>query len=307
MAALFDFAGGNFVKRVFYIIDVFAEAKYAGNQLAVFRNAEHYSQKEMQKIAREMNYSETTFIYNKRHKDGSFRVRIFTPVREVPFAGHPTIGTAFIIVKEILKSEAPQVNLRLKVGNIAVDVQHDKKGIGRLTMRQKQPQFGRIINAGEIARILNLAGKDINRRFPCVEVSTGLPSLIVPLNSLDALKRCRVNKDLYGRLITRIDARALFVFSTQTHKKGNDISARCFPIFYGIEEDPATGSAAGCLAAYLSKYEVLGSPEVSAKIEQGFEINRPSILYIKASLVRQGRIDIYVGGRSEMIAKGEFL
>ncbi len=294
-------------KKAFYIIDVFAEAKYSGNQLAVFRDAEDYTDREMQKIAREMNFSETTFIYDKRNKDGSFRVRIYTPAREVPFAGHPTIGTAFVIVKEILKSKTSGVDLKLKVGKIPVDVQYEGRKVGILTMRQVQPGFGRIVKPAEVAKILNLSEKDISRRYPCAEVSTGMPHLIIPLNSLDTLKKCRVNKELYERLINRIDAKSLFVFSTEAYSKGNDISARCFPIFYGIEEDPATGSANGCLAAYLSKYEAFGSPVVNAKVEQGFEIDRPSKLYIKASPTDRGRIDVTVGGKSELIARGEFL
>ena len=294
-------------KRTFYIIDVFAEAKYSGNQLAVFRNAESYTDRVMQKIAREMNFSETTFICDKRNKDGSFRVRIFTPAREVPFAGHPTIGTAFVIVKEILKSKAARVDLKLRVGKIPVDVQYEGRKVDILTMRQVQPGFGRIVKSAEVAKILNLGEKDISRRFPCVEVSTGMPHLIIPLSGLDALKKCRVNREFYERLIKRIDAKSLFVFSTEAYSKGNDISARCFPIFYGIEEDPATGSANGCLAAYLSKYEVFGSPVVDAKVEQGFEINRPSKLYIKASPAEKGWIDVTVGGKSELIASGEFL
>lgn len=293
-------------RKQFYIVDVFAESKYAGNQLAVFRNAELYGDREMQKIAVEMGFSETTFIYDKRLKDGSFRVRIFTPAREIPFAGHPTIGTAFVILKEILKSKVGELKLKLKAGPIPVTPRYDGNDLGVLTMRQIQPGFGRMVKPDEIAKILHLNKKDISRKYPCEEVSTGLPSLIVPLNSLDGLKRCQVNRDLYFRLIKRIDAKALFPFTTETNRKSNDLSVRCFPIFYGIDEDPATGSANGCLAAYLSKYKVLGSNKVNATVEQGYEIGRPSKLYIKAEPEGK-KINIFVGGKAVMAAKGEFL
>jgi trans-2,3-dihydro-3-hydroxyanthranilate isomerase len=177
--------------KPYYIVDVFAETKYAGNQLAVFRNAAAISDHEMQQIARETNYSETTFILSDEPRNGGFDVRIFTPAEEVPFAGHPTLGTAFIIRNEILNGRAEKVLLNLKVGQIPVSFSPD----GYSWMRQIQPTFGSQHLPETFAPILELELADFDNRFPIQEVSTGLPFFIVPLKTLQALKKAKVNRE----------------------------------------------------------------------------------------------------------------
>jgi trans-2,3-dihydro-3-hydroxyanthranilate isomerase len=286
----------------YYIVDVFAERKYAGNQLAVFRNAKEIASDEMQQIAREINYSETTFILSDEQDNGGFDVRIFTPKEEVPFAGHPTIGTAHIIHDEILQGNAENVVLNLKVGQIPVTWSQD----GYLWMRQIQPIFGQQHQPEVLANILNLDVSDIDERFPVEEVSTGLPFFMVPLRNMTALKKAKVDKEKCFALMKSTVAKGVLLFCPETHEPQNDISVRVFVDYYGVPEDPATGSGNGCLAGYLVKHRYFGEDKVNIRSEQGYEIERPSLLLLKAEESGSG-ISISVGGKSIIIAQGEFL
>lgn len=288
-------------KLAFYIVDVFAEKKYAGNQLAVFRNAEPLSGEEMQQLAREMNFSETTFILRDKAGDNGFDVRIFTPEEEVPFAGHPTLGTAHVIRNEILASKTGAIILNLKVGQIPVTFAPD----GNSWMKQIAPVFGKPHDAPTMAAILGLPVAAIDTRFPVQEVSTGLPFFIVPLKTLASLQAAKINKDKYFAFIKDSWAKGILVFCPQAHEAGNDISVRVFVEYFGVPEDPATGSGNGCLAGYLVTHRYFGRDTIDIRSEQGYEIGRPSLLHLKAEAVG-GRIDIAVGGRSIIVARGEF-
>jgi trans-2,3-dihydro-3-hydroxyanthranilate isomerase len=294
-------------KMQFYIVDVFAEEKYAGNQLAVFRSGNALSDNEMQRIAREMNFSETTFILSEAKRDDGFDVRIFTPGEEVPFAGHPTLGTAHIIRTEILSEQnVGEIKLNLKEGQIPVSF-NDSVGQGTICwMQQIEPIFGETINTKIIADVLNLSPNDIDGRFPIEEVSTGLPHIIVPLRSLDALKRAMVNKDKYFELIKNRWAKPILIFCAEPHNSLNDISVRMFADCFGIPEDPATGSGNGCLAGYFVRHRYWGEDEINIRSEQGYEIGRPSLLFLRAQ-ERNGQISISVGGKAITVAKGEFV
>jgi trans-2,3-dihydro-3-hydroxyanthranilate isomerase len=294
-------------KMPFYIVDVFAEEKYAGNQLAVFRGINALGDSEMQRIAREMNFSETTFILSETQRDGSFDVRIFTPGEEVPFAGHPTLGTAHIIRTEILSNKnAGEIKLNLQAGQIPVSFNDSTKQGTICWMRQIEPVFGKAISAKIIVPILNLNQSDIiDERFPIEEVSTGLPHIIVPLRGLDALKRVKINKDKYFEFIKNRWAKPILVFCAEPHNPRNDISVRMFADCFGIPEDPATGSGNGCLAGYLVRHRFWGKDEIDIRSEQGYEIGRPSLLFLRA-MEKNGKISISVGGRAITVAKGEF-
>ncbi len=293
-------------KHKFYIVDVFAEEKYAGNQLGVFRDAQAFSDAEMQKFAKEMNYSETTFILSEEEKDGGYDVRIFTPEHEIPFAGHPTLGTAFVIQQEIIKKPVERVVLNLQVGQIPVTFQNSGKRIDLMWMKQINPTFGQTFEAGIISSVLNLEPGEIEDRFPVQEVSTGTPFIIVPLKSLSAVKQAEINKKEYFELIKSTQAKAILVFCPQTYDKKNDLNVRVFADYFGVPEDPATGSANGCLAGYLVKHRYFGDNRIDIRVEQGYEIGRPSLLFLKAE-ARGKEIDVFVGGRTVMIAKGEFI
>ena len=264
-------------KPTFYIVDVFAEEKFAGNQLAVFRSGAKLTSEQMQSIAREMHFSETTFIMSEEKYNGGYEVRIFTPVAEVPFAGHPTLGTAHIIRTEIATDAPGEVLINLKVGQIPVIFEEEISW-----MKQVPPEFGKKIDAASVAEVLGLRRSEIDERFPVEEVSTGLPHIIVPLKKIDSLKRVRVSLDKYYGLIKNTWAKPILIFCPESHEGLNNISVRMFADCYGVPEDPATGSGNGCLAAYLVKNRYWGKNKINVRSEQGYEINRPSLLYLKA-------------------------
>ncbi|MBO0998489.1 PhzF family phenazine biosynthesis protein [Bacillus sp. SD075] len=291
------------MERINYaIVDVFSNGKYTGNQLAVFKNAGSIPDNEMQQIAKEINFSETTFILSDSKNDGGYDVRIFTPNEEVPFAGHPTLGTAYIIHNEVLEAPLDTIILNFKGGQITVSFNNQEE---LLWMKQNEPTFGRILDTDEIFDVLNIHKENIDDRFPIQEVSTGLPVLVVPLKSLEAVRIVKINREKYFKLIEHTDAKAIMVFSPETYDSKNDLNVRDFAEYYGIPEDAATGSSNGCLAAYLVKYRYFKKSEIDIRVEQGCEIERPSLLFLKAGDVN-GEIDVHVGGKVVKIAQGEW-
>ena len=286
-------------KLTFYIVDVFAEKKFAGNQLAVFRGGATLTSEQMQSIASEMHFSETTLLMSEKKREDGYDVRIFTPAAEVPFAGHPTLGTANIIRNEIVKNNSAKVMLNLKVGQIPVTFGGDISW-----MKQVPPEFGKKNDAASVAEVSGLRRSEIDERFPVEEVSTGLPHIIVPLQKLNSLKRARVSLDKYYSLIKNTWAKPILIFCPESHEGLNNISVRMFADCYGVPEDPATGSGNGCLAAYLVKNRYWGKNKINVRSEQGYEINRPSLLYLKAEEMG-GQINVFVGGKSITIVRGE--
>ncbi|MCL6601031.1 MAG: PhzF family phenazine biosynthesis protein [Alicyclobacillus macrosporangiidus] len=289
-------------KHSFFIVDVFSQGKYTGNQLAVFTNAKSMSNNDMQQIAKEMNFSETTFILSNQEQNGGYDVRIFTPNEEVPFAGHPTLGTAFVLRNEIMKGTNTTLKLNLKAGQIPVTYDYETDVFW---MKQNQPTFGQILDLNKVADVLNLPTETIDDRFPIQEVSTGLPVIIVPLKNLNAVRSVKVNKEKYFELIRGTEAKAILVFSQDTYHDANDLNVRDFADYYGVPEDAATGSSNGCLASYLIHYGYFGSDTINIRVEQGYEIERPSLLFLKANKVETG-INVLVGGQVEKIAQGEW-
>ena len=292
----------------FYIVDVFAESKYAGNQLAVFAGAgvAELSEAQMLLIAREINYSETTFIRSPHPRDGGYDVRIFTPKKELPFAGHPTLGTAFVLQQEIIREKVDRVILNLAVGQIPVTFNYHNESADILWMRQNPPSFGQVLSAASLANVLNLEPDEIDANFPIQEVSTGVPFIIVPLKTLASLKKAQVNLDKYFELVDTMEAKEILIFCPETYSDLNDLSVRVFAHSLGIPEDPATGSANGCLAGYLVEYAYYGEGKIDVRVEQGYEIDRPSLLLLQAAK-NQGEIAVLVGGKVVMVAKGEFV
>jgi trans-2,3-dihydro-3-hydroxyanthranilate isomerase len=293
-------------KKVFYIVDVFAQERFAGNQLAVFRSAGDLPDRQMQRLANEMNYSETTFILSDQQRGGGYDVRIFTPREELPFAGHPTLGTAYVIQREIVKEQIDRIVLNLKVGQIPVTLDYEGGKITEIWMKQIAPIFGRIHMPESLPAVLSLETADIDDRFPVQEVSTGVPFMIVPLKSLDALKRATVVKDRYFELIRDTEAKAILIFCPESHRGESQLSVRVFADYYGVPEDPATGSANGCLAGYLAKHRYMGVGRIDIKAEQGYEMGRPSSLLLRAE-EKGEKTDVLIGGKVIMIARGELI
>lgn len=285
----------------FYLVDVFAIEKYSGNQLAVFQGAEKLSTGEMQKIAREMNFSETTFIYSGEPDPEGYRVRIFTPEEEIPFAGHPTLGTAFVIREKIEKKPLERIYLKMEVGSIPVTFAKEM-----LWMEQNPPDFGETYEPEAVAGIVGLDPEEIDTRFPVQDVSTGLPFILIPLKDKETLNRASVDRTKYLKFIENKRAKSLVVFAPGASTVGNDMSVRVFADYYGVPEDPATGSANGCLAGYLVENRYWGNELVDIRVEQGMVIGRPSLLHLRG-FRKGGIIKIEVGGRVVEVAQGNLV
>ena len=290
------------MEHKFIICDVFARKRFEGNQLAVFPDGSGLTDEEMQSLAREIHFSETTFIMADRPNERGWPVRIFTPASEVPFAGHPTLGTAFVIWDRFLGRKADEVKLDLKVGVVPVVVEENGE---RLVMTQVPPVFGAMVEPEAAARALGLELADIDSRFPVQEVSTGLAFVIVPVKSLAAMQSIKVNLAEYYRLTDALEAKAVLAFSPETIDPQCRLHVRVFCDYYDVPEDPATGSANGCLCAWLVRHGYLGVSEFAIHTEQGVEMRRPSLLYLQGG-ERNGGITVRVGGKVVVAGRGQF-
>lgn len=296
----------------FFIVDVFAAAKYEGNQLGVFLDLDNQlSDKQMQQIAREINFAETTFI--KAIKDNfRFVVRIFTPEHEVPFAGHPLLGTSYVIARFILSEITPALTLELIDRDIQIEILEPANlDESIFFMRQSQPEFGNIYTREEVSAGLEIKSHDIDASFPVQIVSTGLPYIIIPLKNLAAMESLALRLESFKEfLLARNKYRtnsltghstSLFFFTNKTYNSENSYNARMLLIENEkLSEDAATGSANGCLLAYLLKYE---NQKIKATVEQGFQMGRKSYLYLDGKL-SNGYYEINVGGCNKLISEG---
>ena len=288
----------------FYIVDVFAEGQYTGNQLAVFRG--NPDTETCLKLAQEMNYQESTFIISDTPVNDGYGVRVFTPVNELRFAGHPTLGTAFIVREELAGTEAQEVRLNMQVGQIPVTF--DTEGIGWMT--QAEPQFQETYAPEVVAEVLGLSVEDFDPIFPIQAVSTGLPFIITPLRTLAAVQRATWDFAKFKQMVnweTKKALTGLLAFAPEAVNFGNDFHARGFvELITGMVEDPATGSANGCFAAWLARHRYFRSKSIKARVEQGYAVKRPSLLLLDAE-DKDDSITVRVGGRVNLVARGEIV
>ena len=289
--------------RALHLVDVFATERYAGNQLAVVESDGSLADAEMQAIAAEMGFSETTFV-ESADPDGA-RVRIFTPEAEIPFAGHPTLGTAHVIRERLVEGRPDRVVLDLDVGAVPVDVRRTD-GAETLWMTQRPPTFGERLDHAALGDVLSLDNAALDRDWPVQVVSTGLPTIVVPLADRAALEGIDVDRAAYDRVTGDREAKNVLAFCPDPRHDANDLAVRVFAPALGVPEDPATGSSNGCLAAYLARHAVLGSGHVAARVEQGYELGRPSLVHLEA-VDRGQTVDVEVGGRVIDVARGELL
>lgn len=296
----------------FNIVDVFAESLFGGNQLAVFHVKQPLSDTEMLKITQEMNYSETSFIESYDPINHQARVRIFTKTGEVPFAGHPTLGTVYVLIQKYEEKMIDKITLDLKGGMIPVNITYAANLPKELWMKQLDPTFYKKHNPSLFAELLRLDLSDIDTRFPIQEVSTGLPFIIVPLKTREALVKSKLEEDKFMDFIKDTERKGVLVFCPEPRDDSHHLASRMFGPAFGIVEDPATGSANGCLAGYLARYRYFDSYCVDVLVEQGYEIGRPSLLSLKAqadslnAFDYAGKIDVFVGGKCCNVAEGIF-
>jgi trans-2,3-dihydro-3-hydroxyanthranilate isomerase len=288
-------------KFSFVQLDVFTSRPLEGNQLAVFPDARGLSDDEMQKVARETNLSETTYILPRdagvEQREGH-KVRIFTVSEELPFAGHPTLGTAWYLRQ---RSTSDEIVLDLPVGKIPVRFE-PRNGLLFGEMRQAEPQFGATHPHGVVAGILGVPVSELDENLPIQTVSTGMPFTMVPFRSLATLQKLNVSWHQMAPYLEGIGNPAFFYFvCRETVDPNATLHARM--IFYN-GEDPATGSAAGCCAAWAVRHGVL-APEAQGLIEQGMETRRPSFIYIRAGKSGDAVTNVRVGGNVVQVVDGE--
>jgi trans-2,3-dihydro-3-hydroxyanthranilate isomerase len=285
----------------FVQFDVFTSLPLQGNPLAVFPDGRGLNDEEMQAIAREMNLSETTFIFPRdastERKRGT-RVRIFTVQEELPFAGHPTLGTAFALRGD---SGANQIRLDLNVGTIPVEFDETRGQPAFGEMTQADPIFGQIHDRQKISEVTGIPVEDIDPEVPIQTVSTGVPFTILPIRNLEAIRRLQINQLRASEYLTTSGGKFFFCVARETVDPAARLHARM--LFYN-GEDPATGSASGCAAAWMVEHGI-AEPDEQVLIEQGVEMKRTSRIFVRASRRNDRVVNVRVGGNVVEVLRGE--
>jgi trans-2,3-dihydro-3-hydroxyanthranilate isomerase len=291
-------------------IDVFSSKKLQGNPLAVFLDARGLSDNEMQALARETCLEETTFVIPREssvERENGVKVRVFTRDEELPFAGHPTLGTAMALRNRLARNRAAdsvaQIVLDLKVGKVPVEFKTDSFGTVFGEMRQVEPVFGEIHEREAVAAILGISSSEISGDGAIQTVSTGLPFAIVPLKTRRTLQTLSPDfKKMATYFGDRPDLNDFFYITRDTQDPAIDLRARGL---YGGGEDPATGSASGCVAAWMVRNGVAKSGQ-TIHIEQGVEIKRPSQIFVRAEKQGNKVLDVRVGGHAVEVMRGVY-
>jgi trans-2,3-dihydro-3-hydroxyanthranilate isomerase len=296
------------------LVDVFTERPFGGNPLAVFLDAERIPERLYQPIAKELNLSETTFVLPPADPANHFRVRIFTTGFELPMAGHPTVGTAYVLTRSgrfDVAAAGGVLRLEEGVGLVPVQVQAGPEvaggtGPGQITMQQPLPRFGEVCSdRAAAAQTLGLAEGDLLPAAPVQVVSCGVPFWFVGLRGLEAIRRVRVRPELWERHFGASSAQMLFVFTLETEHPGSRVHARMIGMDLHGMEDPATGSASGPLGCYLVQHGLLPrAPQVTFVSEQGIEIGRPSFLHVTIRSQGPAIAGVHVGGRCVPMGEG---
>jgi trans-2,3-dihydro-3-hydroxyanthranilate isomerase len=293
---------------VFHTLDVFTDRTFGGNPLGVFPDAAHLPAALMQRVAREMNLSESVFL-GPPESGGTARVRIFTPGVEVPFAGHPTVGTGIFLASrlDITTADGPTtLVLEENVGHVPVDVrfEHGRPVFARFTTAVPPDHRPSPVSPADLARMVGLSEGDLDRDLPVEMVSCGLPYHCVPLRSADAVRRAVLDMAAWKRLLADSWAHHVYLISREAEGEGVDVRVRMFAPGSGVAEDPATGSAAAALGGYLSKADGRASGTLSWTVEQGLEIGRPSLLHVEADRSAGATVAVRVGGSAVFVSSG---
>jgi trans-2,3-dihydro-3-hydroxyanthranilate isomerase len=294
----------------YHLVDVFTDRAFGGNPLAVVTNGRGVSGETMQSVAKEFNLSETTFVLPPDDPRHDWRVRIFTPAHELPMAGHPTVGTTFVLAREHMiprGGRESKIVLEEGVGPVPVRVEFENGEPSFAEMSQPLPTFGpRLEERGAVAAMLSLEESDLEADLPVEVVSCGVPFLYVPLRGLDAARRARPRVDLIERVSDEHGIPpAVFVFTREAEGAGSTVHSRMFAPGMGITEDPATGAASGPLGCYLVRYGLVeGDPAAEIVSEQGIEMGRPS--YVRIRIERRGDdiTAVRVGGQCHFMGEG---
>lgn len=298
-------------KHHYRLVDVFTGRQFGGNPLAVFPDAREIPERYFQSIAKELNLSETTFVLPAKDAANDFCVRIFTPALELPMAGHPTLGTAHVLAREgRIPATDGQTRIVFEegVGPIPVTLRFREGAPEFITMNQLPPEFGPVIeDRAACAAMLSLEEADLLPGAPCQSVSCGVPFFYVPLHSLEAMGRIKVNAQAMAAVLGDSPTVGTYVFTLETEDSAAQVHGRMFAPEAGVVEDPATGGAAGPLGCYMVMNEMAGSAERTEILsEQGIEMGRPSLLHITITQTNDEISDVKVGGKSMDMGGGWF-
>lgn len=297
------------MKKVpYYLIDAFTESAFGGNAAGVVPDAETLTEQEMQKIARELNQSETAFLRPSEHAQADFRIRYFTPAEEIHFCGHATVATAWLLATQYGWSEkAEQVVFETNIGIIPVRFDREGINIRTVTMTQVAPKVREIpVTAAEIASLLGIKESDIDERYPIRLGNTGNWHLLVPVKSWEAIDQAKPRLTELAEMNRQFEISTNHLFTFDTEGDIHDLYTRDFCPAIGIPEDPVTGSANGALAGYLILEGILSAEEThSLLVAQGNAIGRPGTLYVTIQPGDTSPI-IQVGGAAHVTASGEF-
>lgn len=297
----------------FYQADVFTAQPFGGNPVAIFPDAQGLTDDQLQQIAREMNLSETVFVFPPSDPAAVVRLRIFTPTQEIPFAGHPVVGTMHVLAQlGLIATPEPvtRVVQECNIGLFPVDVLMRDGKVMRVVMTQPAPQFLERIDDTEdlymVAAALGIPKHTIaNNKWSLEVVSTGLPVLIVPVRTLTAVRSINPDPSAIVDLCGRFGANGIMAFTTMTVEPFSNVHARMFAPAIGIPEDPATGSASGALGAYLVQHRIVEvGPMTEIVIEQGYEIDRPSRILVQVESNGEAIQTVKVGGQCVMVVEG---
>lgn len=299
-------------KVAYHLVDVFTDRAFGGNPLAVFTAGQGLSAPTMQRLAKELNLSESTFVWPPQDPNNDFQVRIFTPAVELPMAGHPTIGTAFVLAQEqLIKAEGSQVTVRFEegVGVIPVTLTFEESLPTSIEMRQPLPTFGaRFTDVALLAEMLSLDVTALDESLPFEVISCGVPFLFIPLKSLTALQNIQFRREVWQRNLADFEASGILVFTQEVERAGSTVHCRMFGPALGVLEDPATGSASGPLGCYLVRYGLLTPAKVLEIVsEQGFEMGRPSFIRVRIEQEDGQITGVYVGGECYYMGQGFFI
>lgn len=298
----------------FIQVDVFTDKPFGGNPLAVFPDGEGLTTEEMQQLAREMNLSETTFVLPSQAEEADFKVRIFTPAKEIPFAGHPVVGTHWVLAelgRVSLREPVTEVRFELGVGVLPADLQVTGGRVERVVMTQDRPTFHAVLDdVTQLAAGLALPSEAIlETGLPVQVVSTGAPQMMAPVRSLadvQGLDSRRLNTAALNQACEAVDTDCVAVFSLETERPEATVHVRMFAPLLGVPEDPATGSANGALGAYLVRHGLVSvsAPTTHIVSEQGAELGRPSTLYVEVDGAGDEIAAVRVGGSVVRVAEG---
>src|SRR2546426_6422476 len=293
----------------YFLVDVFTNQPFGGNQLAVFPNASGLAPETMQALAKELNLSESAFVFPAQDAAHDYWVRFFTPAVELPMAGHPTVGTAFVLAHErMIQLAEPETTITFEegVGVVPVTLQVREGQLHLIQMRQPLPTFGPVFADREaVAQMLSLDPAVLDATLPLEVVSCGVPFLFVPIKSLEAMRAIRFRLDIWERVLRDFAAPHVFAFTQEVALPDSTVHSRMFAPAMGIAEDPATGAASGPLGCYLVRHGRVKPGKITEIVsEQGLEMGRPGFIRVRIEQAGEQITGVHVGGQCYWMGEG---